>query len=961
MVYRLLRFLCVLIVMLAVVPVTQAGSEAVGELITQALQSIHKYTTASQDPAGAPARERTQVLRLRVLMLETRAVSLEVQLTAIVVASPEIAAVVLNSQGLTITGLKVGETILIGFAGTRRLTFLVEVVGRTYANSHQDLPPAEIAALTLGALSGSYAITYTAPFAGAPTLLRQSFDLHKKLTGGRTFRFSSDMFKFMGHGDQYRSSATAFGLGVNRMSLGIDGPDGSIDILDSNLNISPLSFNGSIMRGVHIVSTRGSRLRGMEFFAGQARPSLSFFDMGQGRIMGAVIPIAEGEYGRVRAGMFVVSPGQGNRLASGGTVWHLDGRFAPNKNVTAEGEVDYAKGGLSWRARLDLIRGPVTAYGEILRVDRNSPLVSVGAQEGGRETEASAVHWRASSRLNASFSFNHTAIAPPANAGRAYLNRTSLFANASYKINDKSRLDLRFAQQKIEIGAPGGSSRFQLETRTATIGHDIRLNQSWTNNFQAQVNSSRETRADAATEGGFILNEQLRYSFKRGSATGFVNYTRQQSSLAGLLVRNPTLLPPTLQAAFAADPVGFLQTNRDALGLLLPGVDLPQTRGVEAGARLQAAFSRINMAGEVRYRGGEILSREQRNIITSTSVNWQMDAANSLQVSGSRSFGSHGTGGQSALTVSYVHRFGAGSGGGLQFSRMLGLERGSIQGRVFIDLNGNGHDDLNEPGVAGMKIQLGGDRSATTDSAGHFHFRVDSGGYQVSLISEDLGVRWRASTMTEQHGVLSAGNTVNVSFGITDYGSVAGRVFNDISQKGEHAAGSLPGVAGVRLTLRPANATGPSPSVTADGSGSYQFRNIPPGNYTLELDPETLPADFAMLRQTSWPVVVRPLQNFYLDIPISAQRAVSGFVFVDQDGNGKFDPEKDQPIAGARVRTGKIEVVTGSGGAYILRNIPYGTIEVRARSPWATESTVIQVELGAGPTRRYGINLCVPK
>src|SRR6185436_17790570 len=104
-VYRLLRCFCVVIVMLAVVapvPVTQAGSEAVGELLTQALQSIHKYTTASQDPVAAAAPERIQVVRLSVLMFETRAVPLEVQLSSIVVVAPEIAAVVLNSRGLTI-------------------------------------------------------------------------------------------------------------------------------------------------------------------------------------------------------------------------------------------------------------------------------------------------------------------------------------------------------------------------------------------------------------------------------------------------------------------------------------------------------------------------------------------------------------------------------------------------------------------------------------------------------------------------------------------------------------------------------------------------------------------------------------------------------------------------------------------------------------------------------------------
>lgn len=949
--------------MIAVVapsPVTQAGSVAFEKLISSVVQSVQKLRIASQSPVIPQAPVRTEVLRFRVLIAETRIIPLPVQVNSIIVVSPEIASAVLKGQTLILTGFQVGETMLIGFAGPRRFTFLVEVKGRNYAVTHQQARP-PVDRLTSGGFSGSYSVSYSAPLGGAQTLLRQSFDFQKKLAQGRTLRFSSDMFKFMGQSDEYRSSVTAFGLGLNRMSLGINGPNGSVDVLDSNLSVSPLSFNGSMMRGIHVVSTATSPLRGIEVFAGQARPSLSLFDMNQGRVLGLVVPVAQGEFWRVRAGMFVASPGQNKQLSKGGAVWHLDGRYTPHKDIAAEGEVAYANGALSWRARLDISHGPLTGHGEIIRFDRGSPLVSIGAQSGGQDTEAFAIQWRAGSRLNTSLRYNHTALAPPATGGRSNLNRSSLFANASFKIHEKSRLDFRFSQQKIEIGAPGGSSRFQLETRTATILHKIYINKRLTNNFEAQVGSSRELRASAETGSGFTLNDQLRYAFKGGAAIAFVNYTRQKSSLVGVIIRNPMLLPPLLQPAFAADPIRFLQTNRDSLGLLLPGVDLPQTRGLDAGVRLQAAFSRINLSGEARYSAGEILARQQRNLITSLTMNMRLDAANSLQVTGSRAFGSSGLSGQSALTVSYVHRFGAGSGGGMQFSRLLRLERGQIQGRVFCDVNGNGNDDVNEPSVAGMKIQMNEDRFATTDAGGRYRFEADSGAYQISLISEELGLRWRASTMTEQNGFLPARKTVNISFGLTDFGSVAGRVFNDVSQKGEHTAGNLPGLADVRLTLRPVNSTGPSSIVTVDSGGSYQFRNTPPGSYTLELDPATVPADFVMPRQTSWTIVVRPLQNFYFDIPISAQRAVSGFVFIDQDGNGKFDPEKDQPIEGARVSTEKIEVVTGKGGAYILRNIPNGAIEVHARSPWGTESSTVRIELATGPTRRYGINLAVQR
>lgn len=946
----------------APVPVSQAGSEAIGNLITAVLHSVYRFT--SQDPLTAAAPERARASRLRIILGETRTVPLEIRLTSLLVVQPEIASAVMSARGMTLTGLHVGETMLIGFDGARRLTFVVQVIGRRRSTVAQ-VAAADIAAANPSAMSGTYAVSYAVPFAGAPAQLRQTFDLQKKLTGGRTFRFSSDIFKTMGQSSFAHNGLAGFGVGVNRMSMGIDGPDGSIDILDSQVNVSPLSFQGYMMRGLHIASANNSPLRGAEIFVGLARPSLSLFDLNRGRVLGIIKPLAQGKLWRVRAGVFSVSPGAekdlDGKLSRGGTVWHLDGRYAPNSRLAAEAEVAYAKGGLSWRARLDLQLKNLAATGEILRFDRRSPLVSVGAQAGGREAETFSFQWRVGDRLNTSFSYNHSAIVPSANSFRATLDRTSLSASATYRITPSSRLGFRFIQQKVETGVPGGSSRFRLETRTVSISHDIRFNRSWTNHFEARLNSSREYRADAQTESGLNFREQLRLTFKGGSATGFVNYTRQNQSLAGLIVRNPGLLPSVLRPAFAADPARFLDTNRDSLTSLLPGIELPQTRGVEAGLRLQKAFSRVNFAGDIRYNSSQIFEREQRSLIASVDMNLQLDAANSVQVSGSRSFALSTPGRQSAFTVSYVHRFGAGSGGGMQFSRLFGLERGVIQGRVFIDLNGNGNDDPEEPGVAGMKIQIDGNRSATTDQRGSFRFQMNSGAYNVAFISDELGLRWRATTSTEQHVSLSARQTVNVSFGVSNYGSVQGRVFNNLSPKGEEEAGSRHGVAGVNVSLVRQDNAGSTRTVGVERNGDYRFSNLAPGSYAVEIDRASLPADFHVPAQTSWIVTIAPLQNVYLDLPLSAQRSISGVVFIDKDGDGKFDPDRDQPIEGARVIANKTEVITGSAGAYLLRNMPYRKIEVYVFAPWGARSAVSIVELGEGPTRRKGVNLVVTR
>lgn len=969
--WRCARVLCALVILASIltpVPLMQAASSVIVLVIPLVTPSLrHKSHQPAQEevkklaPRYSPP-QRTQAARIRIIARETRDVPFNITLASVIVVSPEIATAHIKTPNIiTFTGLKAGETILIASDGQKRYTFLLEVVGRSYSTTGRAAPSAAQTAIEHGGFSGSIALSFSAPLGDHPAHLRQSFEIRRTLSPGRTLRLSGEMFKFFGQREPEVIRTLTPGFGLNKLSLGLDTPDGSLDILDSQVNVSPLSFNNFTMRGFHLVSTPGSRLRGVELFAGIARPSL--FDNNQGRVAGIVLPLAQGETWQVRAGVMAVSPQRGNEAGNGGTISHLDGRYAPSGNFKVEGEAAYANGGLSWRARLDLRRGAFRAYGEIVRLDGRSPLVSINAQPGERKTEAFAFQWQPTPRLNASFSYNHTAIAPPATALlRAALDRTTFLVTASYQLSRDSRFGLRFTEQRIETNMPGGDSRFQLGIRTATINHNIRFNQSWANTVEARLNLSRESRAGTETDRGFYFSDQLRFSWRRGSATGFVTYTRKTPSLAGLIVRNPRLLPPLLQVAFAADPARFLQTHSEELPRFIPGVELPQTRNLNAGIRLQAAFSRFNLAGEVRYSTGEILARNQRSLVASFSASVRLDAANSVQVSGSRSFASKAAGGQSALTVSYVHRFGAGNGGGLQFSGLLGLDRGLIQGRVFFDTNGNGREDEGESGMPGMRVQIDGERSAMTDASGHFRFRIKPGQYSVALISADLGVRLRASTLTEQQVTLFTRQTVNLSFGVSNFGTISGRVFNDMFLTGDPTITNMPGVGGVQLILHPeTGGRGQAVTTVVGANGDYEFRNLRPGSYILEIDPSTLPANFRLPAQASWPITVEPLKSFYLDIPLAAQRAISGIVFIDRNGDGGFDQQIDEMVEGARVTAGRVETVSGIGGSYILRNLPAGMIEIYARTPKGVQSSVINIELGAEPTTRRNINLKVTR
>jgi hypothetical protein len=295
----------------------------------------------------------------------------------------------------------------------------------------------------------------------------------------------------------------------------------------------------------------------------------------------------------------------------------------------------------------------------------------------------------------------------------------------------------------------------------------------------------------------------------------------------------------------------------------------------------------------------------------------------------------------------------------LGFAKLFGLDRGRVRGRVFFDLDADGRDDAGEPGVAGFRVALDGGRTVETDAGGNFDFRsMSAGEHTVSLVSERLGLGLRASSPTEQRIYVTARESVRLSFGLNNFGFVSGRVFNDLSLAGEQtAAHRAPGVGGLLIRLRPAPGfDGPTFSQTVGAGGAYEFRNVPPGNYTLDVDAATLPADFRLQAGGLWALTVSPLRGVFQNVPVAAQRAIAGRVFADNDGDGSFDPSKDTALAGVRVSAAGVVTMTDAEGVYLLRNLPAGRVIVRAARE-GDGAREVTAELEAGPSFRRNLNV----
>lgn len=96
-------------------------------------------------------------------------------------------------------------------------------------------------------------------------------------------------------------------------------------------------------------------------------------------------------------------------------------------------------------------------------------------------------------------------------------------------------------------------------------------------------------------------------------------------------------------------------------------------------------------------------------------------------------------------------------------------------------------------------------------------------------------------------------------------------------------------------------------------------------------------------------------------MPLAAQRVVAGVVFIDKDGDGRYTVGNDEPVEGASVMVDNRSSISGVDGAYLLRNLPAGKIELLVRFRSGAENASIVVEFGAEPVTQQSINIPITR
>ncbi len=177
----------------------------------------------------------------------------------------------------------------------------------------------------------------------------------------------------------------------------------------------------------------------------------------------------------------------------------------------------------------------------------------------------------------------------------------------------------------------------------------------------------------------------------------------------------------------------------------------------------------------------------------------------------------------------------------------------TIRDRVWLDLDGDGVQDIDELGIPGVTVTLldsGGSVVATaiTDANGNFAFtNLPDGNYTISITdtaSELSGLSGTTAPATADllAVAISGGDFTGVDFGYNAAGLIGDRVWSDADGDGVQDPGE-PGISGVTVDLI---APGPDAvfgtgddvvvSTTTTGTdGSYEFVNRAPGSYQVDV------------------------------------------------------------------------------------------------------------------------------
>ncbi len=283
---------------------------------------------------------------------------------------------------------------------------------------------------------------------------------------------------------------------------------------------------------------------------------------------------------------------------------------------------------------------------------------------------------------------------------------------------------------------------------------------------------------------------------------------------------------------------------------------------------------------------------------------------------------------------------------------------GSIGDTVFIDVNNNNAFDAGE-GVSGITVVLtlpgNTTQSTVTTGDGFYLFaNLPAGAYIVTVQTPGTPLAGLVNHVDPDGGnnstsslTLGAGE-INLlqDFGyqqpVAQPGSLGDFVWQDTNGNGIQEAGEL-GIPNVTLIL--SNGNGVTNTTVTNAIGLYSFVNLPAGNYTVSVDPTTLPVglqqtfDLDGINTPNSAVAPLAAGEHRTDVDFGYQPgqqpllgSLGDTVWQDTNGNGTQDATEagipNVTVILSDSQGGTKTTVTNANGIYGFANLPAGNYTV---------------------------------
>ena len=152
---------------------------------------------------------------------------------------------------------------------------------------------------------------------------------------------------------------------------------------------------------------------------------------------------------------------------------------------------------------------------------------------------------------------------------------------------------------------------------------------------------------------------------------------------------------------------------------------------------------------------------------------------------------------------------------------------------------------------------------------------------------------------------------------LNSYGSVSGKVYQDINLNGRYDADIDQPQANARIRVDG------SRYAVSDANGNFHIEGVLRGDHSVYLDLLSVRADLTLLDSTQQQITLDN-RDVVVDFRVVRTGRVTGVVWLDLNENGRID-ESERPLANVRVVTGSgRDTLTDDNGYFMIGDLPPG-------------------------------------